>query len=262
MDGFGRQGVSDVQWQRWHHEYRVTVVVLALVSIALVILQLAGVVDLDHGPWAWVDAGILAFFTVDYLVRFWRAPAKWAFFRHNIFDLLAIIPFSAIFSFFRLARLTRIFRLTQFFRLIRLVGFVGKLRGQLRGFFHTNGFGYLVWTSLIIILLSASLYTYAEQVSWGQALWWAITTTTTVGYGDVTPHTVVGKWAAAMLMLVGIGFIGSLTSTITTYFSQRHTMSDYQKLEQHLTTIEQENAALKQDLAEIKRALQQKNQGN
>lgn len=239
----------------WRRGYRWTVIILAMISIVLVVLQLAGGLDLDHGPWMWVDDAILAFFTVDYVVRFWRAPNKGQFFRQNIFDLLAIIPFSSIFSFFRLARLTRLFRLAQIFRLVRLFSFIGKLRIQLRGFFNTNGFGYLLWTCLSILVLAATLYAYAEHVSWGEALWWAITTTTTVGYGDVAPHTVVGKWAATILMLVGIGFIGALTSTITTYFAQRHTTSDYEKLAAQLTRIERQNQDLKHDLETLKQRI-------
>lgn len=237
---------------RWLKGYHVTVIVLAIVSIILVIFELAGVLSLNSGPWAWVDDAILVFFTGDYLVRFWRAPQKGVFFRTNIFDLLAIIPFSSIFSFFRLARLMRLFKLAQLFRLFRLVGFIGKLRNQITRFLRTNGFGYLLWTSLVILVLAASLYAYAEHVSWGEALWWAITTTTTVGYGDVAPQTVVGKWAATLLMLVGIGFIGALTSTLTSYFSERHTTSDYQKLQRHLAEIERQNAELKRDLAAIR----------
>ncbi|CDX64447.1 Putative uncharacterized protein [Leuconostoc citreum] len=50
------------------------------------------------------------------------------------------------------------------------------------------------------------------------SLWWAIATTTTVGYGDISPHTEVGRFVAIVLMIVGIGLIGSVTSTVTAYF--------------------------------------------
>ena len=50
------------------------------------------------------------------------------------------------------------------------------------------------------------------------AIWWSFVTTTTVGYGDISPSTNIGRLIAAILMIIGIGLIGSLTSTITTYF--------------------------------------------
>jgi voltage-gated potassium channel len=219
--------------------YNSIVVGLALVSISLAVFDFSSVISITHWPWSVLDDGILAFFTVDYFVRLWRAPHKWAFFRHNIFDLLAIIPLSTIFSFFRLARITRLFRF------VRLVGFIGKLRHTLKGFLKTNGFVYLLWACTAILILAATLYSYAEHVSWGEALWWAIATTTTVGYGDVAPHTVVGKCAATLLMLVGIGFIGALTSTITTYFANRGRDSEYQQVVNRLATIEQQNQELR-----------------
>jgi len=52
----------------------------------------------------------------------------------------------------------------------------------------------------------------------GDAFWWAIVTTTTVGYGDVSPVTTEGRLIAIALMILGIGFIGVLTATITSFF--------------------------------------------
>lgn len=63
------------------------------------------------------------------------------------------------------------------------------------------------------------MFSLFEKISFGDAVWWAIVTTTTVGYGDFYPKTIVGKFAAAILMFLGIGLIGYLTSTITNYFT-------------------------------------------
>lgn len=234
--------------------YNVTVVVLALVSIALAILDFSNIIQLTATPWLTIDNLILGFFTVDYVVRFWRAPHKWLFFRHNIFDFLAIIPLTTLFTFFRLARITRLFRLVRLFRFVRLIGFIGKLRHVLKRFLRTNGFVYLLWACMAILILAATLYAYAERVSWGEALWWAIATTTTVGYGDVAPHTVIGKCAATLLMLVGIGFIGALTSTITTYFANRESATDTRELTKKLDAIEQQNRDLKAAIQELRQA--------
>lgn len=59
---------------------------------------------------------------------------------------------------------------------------------------------------------------YLEKMSFQDALWWSFVTTTTVGYGDLSPVTGLGRIVAAVLMLVGIGLIDSLTSSITTFF--------------------------------------------
>jgi voltage-gated potassium channel len=62
---------------------------------------------------------------------------------------------------------------------------------------------------------------YLEHKSFGDALWWSIVTTTTVGYGDISPATPIGRIIAIILMIFGIGMIGMLTGTITTYFTNK-----------------------------------------
>lgn len=76
----------------------------------------------------------------------------------------------------------------------------------------------MVYASVTILFIASTLYSLAENVSLPNSIWWAITTTTTVGYGDISPKTFVGKLAAVLLMFVGIGLIGMLTSTITNFF--------------------------------------------
>ncbi|MEY8442556.1 potassium channel family protein [Lactobacillaceae bacterium 24-114] len=81
--------------------------------------------------------------------------------------------------------------------------------------------------------------------------WWAITTATTIGYGDVIPKTGIGRAAAIVLMLSGIGFIEMITSTITELFAKR----DEQKISARLIKIQHENPQLKAELDEIKRLI-------
>ena len=57
--------------------------------------------------------------------------------------------------------------------------------------------------------------------SFGDALWWAITTVTTVGYGDMFPVTPAGRGIAAFLMLTGIALFGMLTANLTTFIVER-----------------------------------------
>ena len=68
------------------------------------------------------------------------------------------------------------------------------------------------------ILLASVAMTYFEHMAFKDALWWSFVTATTVGYGDLSPASGAGRIIACCLMLVGIGLIGSLTSTITSFF--------------------------------------------
>lgn len=235
--------------------YSFVILTLALISILLVVFDFVEVINIDKSPWLYFDNGILLIFTVDYFTRLFISKNKWTFFKQNIFDLLAILPFYSAFSFFRFARIMRIMRFARAFRFVRLIGFIGKAQHYLHGFLKTNGFIYLIWTSLSILILSATLYSLAEGVSWGNSLWWALTTATTVGYGDISPHTVIGKIAAILLMIVGIGFIGSLTSTLTTFFTQKNNGSSLDKIYNKLEQMENENIELKRKMDYLEKRL-------
>lgn len=226
-------------------------VILALVSILIVILDYANQLNISNAPWSILDNTILIIFAADYFIRLSRSPNKWTFFKNNIFDLLAILPFNSIFSFFRVSRVFRIFRLAKSLRFLRLLGLTGKLQNNLHRFLKTNGLIYLIWISISILLISATLYSLAENVPWGEALWWAIATTTTVGYGDISPHTTIGKLAAILLMFVGIGFIGMLTSAITSFFTTDTEKSENQQLLDRLEVVTKQNEEIKKRLAAI-----------
>ena len=78
--------------------------ILAVISIILVILDYASVINLNTGIWMWIDNGILIIFVINYFYRLIIAKNKWSFFKHNIFDLLSIIPVNGFITLFRLAR--------------------------------------------------------------------------------------------------------------------------------------------------------------
>lgn len=206
--------------------YDFTIIILAIVSIILVILDFASLINISEQPFQTIDSLILIIFAYDYFSRLFKADNKKIFFVKNLFDLIAIIPFNTIFSFFRLARVFRIARVTRLFKLSRLVGTTGKLTNRIDGFLKTNGFRNALYVSIVLILVSATTYSIAENVPFVDSIWWAVVTTTTVGYGDISPQTPLGRMAAILLMFLGIGFIGILTSTITEYFSSEKNMNE------------------------------------
>lgn len=231
--------------------YNFIMAILAVISIILVILDYASVITLNTGIWMWLDNSILIIFAIDYFYRLIKAKDKWKFIKQNLFDLLSIIPVSGFFEIFRIARIGRLARLTRLLRVLRLVGLTGRLRKIL----YTNGLVYLLYTSLSLLIIGAVTYSITEHVSLAQAFWWAIATATTVGYGDISPHTFIGKLVALVLMLVGIGVIGMLTSSITTYFVREENNDKNDQLDQimkKLTDIEKQNYELKKELEELK----------
>lgn len=95
------------------------------------------------------------------------------------------------------------------------------------------------------------MYSLAENVSLSESFWWAIATATTVGYGDISPHTAIGKFAAVLLMFVGIGFIGMLTSSITAYFTTAD--DDSKKILEKLDKLENEYREIKESINKIEK---------
>ncbi|MCC4383274.1 ion transporter [Limosilactobacillus reuteri] len=222
---------------------------LAIISIILIVLDYAHEINIISPPYSIIDNSILIIFAIDYFVRLFYAKDKNRFFKENIFDLLSIIPVNNLFYVFRMARIGRAFRLLKLLRIFRLVG----LTGRLHKFLKTNGLIYYLYISLTVILIASSLYCISEKVSFGTALWWSITTATTVGYGDVSPTTGLGKAAAVLLMFLGIGFIGMLTSSLTNFFD---TSAD-NDLEKELAELKQQNKKLEDHLSRLEKLVKE-----
>jgi len=160
------------------------------------------------------------------------------------FDLLIILlsPPFLVPDALQGARAVRVLRLLRFVR-AAAVAAIG-LREAAQGLRHRS-FHYVALATIVVIGLGAIGIFAVEHgqnnhiQSIGDALWWAVVTATTVGYGDVSPVTAEGRLIAVGLMVVGIGFIGVFTATITSFFLQPSRMADETgTIEQRLERIE------------------------
>ncbi|MCD7909870.1 MAG: potassium channel family protein [Clostridium sp.] len=197
--------------QRQHLFYDVVISLLAFTAVILVIIDLSD----SLLPWQIaLDRFILSVFTFDYLTRLIISTNRYKFIRNNICDLIAIIPLHTFFRTFKIFRLP----LLKLFKLPRLFAFLYRPLKKAKVFLNTNGFKYVVFITALLIVLGGILIHFAENMSLSDGIWWAFVTATTVGYGDISPHTFYGRIIAMILMLMGIGLIRTVTSTITSYF--------------------------------------------
>lgn len=199
--------------------YNIFIGILALIATALALFDL--IKGVSSAILITIDKIIWIIFIFDYVVRLIISDDKKSFIKSNILDLIAIMPFNSMLRAFRIVKvvkLTRLTRLAKLTKFTRLIAFVGRSLKRCKDFFNTNGFKYMVFISLIVIIFGALGIHFAEGMQYKDAIWWSFVTTTTVGYGDISPNTDAGRIIACVLMLVGIGLIGSLTSTITTFF--------------------------------------------
>ena len=114
-----------------------------------------------------------------------------------------------------------------FMVIVNIIKFKVKVRDEIR----KNKFNFLLVISVIIIVIGAVIISTIEGISLEDALWWSFVTFTTVGYGDVLLKTQLGRIFAVILMIIGIGVIGVITTTITLYIvnSGRNKSSDNYK---------------------------------
>ena len=192
--------------------YDISICILALISVTFAIMDMtSGLSNILKI----IDNIIYVIFIMDYVIRFIIAKSKKDFFKSNILDLIAIIPFNSAFRAFRMLKFTRLLKMTKLFRLASISA---RLLKKVKRFLNTNGLKYVLCLVIVSVVISALAMTKVEHMPFTDALWWAFVTSTTVGYGDLSPNTGLGRIIASILMLVGIGLIGSLTSSITSFF--------------------------------------------
>lgn len=198
----------------------------AFIAFLAVIAIILAVMDLSKGLTYWqsvVDNTILFIFFLDYTIRLFLSKNKKEFVKNNIPDLIAIIPFNSLFRAFRMFKLLK---LIKFLKLFRLITYFFRATDKLKLFLDTNGFKYMLIVTVIFIGFGGIAIHYAEGMPISDGIWWAFVTATTVGYGDISPKSDFGRVIAMMLMLIGIGLIGTLTSAITSFFLKSTKKSD------------------------------------
>jgi voltage-gated potassium channel len=113
-------------------------------------------------------------------------------------------------------------------------------------------FHYVALTTAVVVSLGAlGIFAFehgqnARIETFGDAVWWAVVTATTVGYGDVSPVTSEGRTIAICLMLLGIGFVGIFTATISNLFFDQGRLN----VDERLARIEQKLDALQLNAAQ------------
>lgn len=165
---------------------------------------------------AWVDLALVGVFLGEWLWRLARAPARGRFALAHSWELLGMVPLLLPVPPF--LRFLRLFRLV---RILRVLGRLGEALGTWERIARESSVLKIGAVAGGITLAGALLVWALERnaadthiADFETALWWAIVTVTTVGYGDVTPVTPTGRFVAAILMVTGIGTIGLLASSV------------------------------------------------
>lgn len=215
--------------ERFQRQSAIPMLILALASLPLIALPL--LLDfprnVDSTLFA-IDWFIWAAFAVEYGIRLFLAPAKREFMKGNVIDLIVIVL-----PFLRPLRVVRSARLLRVLRLGRATAYVARFVDALRDVLERHRFNYTLLVAGIVTLGASFMVLEAERGTEGaniltlpDALWWAITTVTTVGYGDRFPTTALGRGIGAVLMVLGIALFGLIAASVSAMFVRKDVAKD------------------------------------
>jgi voltage-gated potassium channel len=190
----------------------------------------------------WADNFVCTLFFLDFLISLYRAPKRLRYLlTWGWFDLLSSIPTIDILRWGRVARILRVFRLLRAVKAAKiLTEFILNKRGE-SAFMAATLLSIVLVTFASIAILQFETGPDSNIKGPGDAVWWALVTLTTVGYGDRFPVTMEGRVVGVMLMVAGVGLFGTLSGFIASWF-----LSPKQKKE------ESEIELLRSEIAELR----------
>ena len=218
--------------------------ILALSLYALAALAVEVVVRPDAASRQildWADYAVCVVFFCDFLVNLIRAdhPGRY-FVTWGWIDLASSVPMFGVLRLGRLARVFRVFRVLRGVKATKLIAwFILERRAQ-------GAFLAVTLLSLLLIVMSAVMVLHFENTPEGNirgpgdAIWWAVVTITTVGYGDRFPVTPEGRILGAMLMVAGVGLFATLSGFVASWFlkpTHLQEASDIDRLREEIAAL-------------------------
>ncbi|QFG53575.1 ion transporter [Chryseobacterium sp.] len=206
--------------------FDICLLILIFLSTFIVMLESVPSFDLQfHTLFIVLEWTISLFFTAEYILRIItiRNKRKYIFSFFGIIDLLAILPFFLslllpVTKFFLIIRMLRILRI---FRILNLLDFMNDGYLIVRALKNSSRkiYIFLLFLMIFSVIVGSMMYMVEGHKegfeSIPQSIYWAVVTVTTVGYGDVSPTTPLGKLFSILLMLAGYSIIAVPTGIVT-----------------------------------------------
>ena len=213
--------------------FDISILILILLSIVAVTLESVDIINEKYGAilraFEWF---FTILFMIEYLARIacLRQPRHYIFSFFGIVDLLSFLPsfLGLIFVGVQAFIIIRIFRLLRVFRILKLVRFLGEaqvLQSALKESVPKI-LVFLITVVCIATIMGTTMYIVEGPENGFKniptSIYWTVVTMTTVGFGDITPQTPLGKTLATMLMILGYGIIAVPTGIVTAHITRRN----------------------------------------
>ncbi len=210
--------------------FDIALIIAILISVFVVMLDSMASFNTSHGTLlAWAEYGLTAIFTVEYLARLVcvRRPLRYALSFFGIVDLLTVLPSYLSLFFPELYALVdvRVLRLLRVFRVFKMTAYLDEFTSLGRALRASSRkiMVFLVVVLMAVVIMGTVMYLVEGEgsgfTSIPISIYWAITTMTTVGFGDITPKTDLGRLIASMMMLLGWGVLAVPTGIVTAEMS-------------------------------------------
>ncbi|MFZ7114138.1 MAG: ion transporter [Bacteroidota bacterium] len=210
--------------------FDIFLMILILLSTFLVMLESVERYMIQYAELFFVlNVIISVLFAAEYILRCLSVPKPLAYITsiYGIIDLVSFIPFllEILFPQLRFLSVIRILRLLRIFRVFKMVRFLEESNGMLLSLWESRRkiFIFLFFVLLLTVIFGSMMYviengTNEKFTSIPTSIYWAIVTLTTVGYGDISPITALGKTVASVIMILGYAIIAVPTGIITARF--------------------------------------------
>lgn len=218
--------------------FDVFVITLIILNVATIIIDTFDIPEWLSEVMTWIEIVSVIIFTLEYFLRIWvsdmvcpemsplKARLKYIFSFMAMIDLLAILPFYVPYIIpidLRVLRMLRIIRLLRIFKINRYTTALSTIADVFRRKKHQllSSMAVVIILMIIAAVLMYNIENEAQPDAFDNAmsaLWWAVATLTTVGYGDVYPVTILGKILSAVIAILGIGLVAVPTGILSSGF--------------------------------------------
>lgn len=207
--------------------FDVWLIVFILLSVLAVMLDSVQAIHDRYGTWLYAAEWFFTLaFTVEYALRLWCIRNTWLYARsfYGIVDLLGILPtyLSLWVAGSQYLLVIRVLRVLRVFRILRMVRYVGEaeLIAQALAASRRKIIVFISTVLALVVVFGSLMYlvegrTGGDFTSIPHSIYWAVTTMTTVGYGDIVPQTPLGRGLATVIMIMGYGIIAVPTGIVT-----------------------------------------------